>query len=189
MLEGDLSRGTRETNGWGAFNELQLRGVSLPVIRQHWDDMVRVAGSLATGRVRAYDLIKMMTANGRTTGLGGAFAHYGRIFKPLHLLQVIHVEEYRRMIGSQLNTGESRHNLARRVFFGNLGRLTRGYERGLEDQLGALGLGLNAITWWNSLYIDAAVKKLEAGRLGIGPQIRPRLNPLVFLRQSHRSNH
>lgn len=33
----------------------------------------------------------------------------------------------------------------------------------MEDQLGALGLGLNAITWWNSLYIDAAVKQLEAG--------------------------
>jgi TnpA family transposase len=37
----------------------------------------------------------------------------------------------------------------------------------MEDQLGALGLGLNAITWWNSLYIDAAVKQLEAG---VGPQ-------------------
>jgi hypothetical protein len=84
------------------------------------------------------------------------------------------------MIGAQLNIGESRHNLARRVFFGNLGRLTRGYERGIENQLGALGLGLNAITWWNSLYIDAAVKKLEAGGLGISPEIRARLSPLLF---------
>src|SRR5260370_121540 len=62
--------------------------------------MVRVAGSLATGQVRAYDLIRMMMADGRLTGLGSAFAHYGRIFKTLHLLQVIHVEEYRRMIGA-----------------------------------------------------------------------------------------
>jgi len=31
------------------------------------------------------------------------------------------------------------------------------------NQLGALGLGLNAITWWNSLYINAAVDRLEAG--------------------------
>ena len=82
------------------------------------------------------------------------------------------------MIGAQLNIGESRHSLARRVFFGNLGRLMRGYERGMEDQLGALGLGLNAITWWNSLYIDAAVTQLEAGGLGISPGIRARLCPL-----------
>jgi hypothetical protein len=66
------------------------------------------------------------------------------------------------------------------MFFGNLGQLRRGYERGMEDQLGALGLGLNAITWWNSWYIDAAVKQLEAGGLGIGHDIRARLSPLVF---------
>ncbi|MEV4020507.1 Tn3 family transposase [Nonomuraea angiospora] len=93
---------------------------------------------------------------------------------------MIHVEAYRRMIGAQLNIGESRHNLARRVFFGNLGRLTRGYERGMENQLGALGLGLNAITWWNSLYLDAAANRLKAGGLTVGPQIRARLSPLLF---------
>ncbi|MFG2076375.1 Tn3 family transposase [Nonomuraea maritima] len=185
MLEGGLTTGTRATNGWGDFNSLGLRRVSIPAIVQHWDDMARVAGSLSTNQVRAYDLIKMMTADGRLTGLGNAFAHYGRIFKTLHLLQVLHVEDYRRMIGAQLNVGESRHTLARRVFFGNLGRLVRGYERGMEDQVGALGLGINAIVWWNSLYIDAAVKRLEAGRLGIKggevtPEIRARLSPLLF---------
>lgn len=185
MLEGDLTRDARAGNGWGDFNTLGLRRVSLPAIVRCWDDMVRVAASLATGQARAYDLIRMMMADGRLTGLGSAFAHYGRIFKTLHLLQVIHVEEYRRMIGAQLNIGESRHQLARRVFFGNLGRLLRGYERGMEDQLGALGLGLNAITWWNSLYIDAAVKQLEAGAMGIkggriSPEIRARLSPLGF---------
>lgn len=156
-------------------------------IARYWDDVLRVAGSLATGQVRAYDLIKMMTAGGRTTGLGSAFASYGRIFKTLHPLQLIHVEEYRRMIGSQLNTGESRHFLGRRVFFGNLGRLMRGCERGMENQLGALGLGLNAITWWNSLYTDAAVKKPEAGGLGVSPEIRARLSPLVGRRSRSRS--
>lgn len=180
MLSGNPTRRIREGNGWGALNNLHLRRVSLPAILQHWPDMLRVAGSLTTGQVRAYDLIRMMTADGRTTGLGHAFAHYGRIFKTLHLLQLIHVEEYRRMIGSQLNIGESRHNLGRRVHFGNLGQLCRGYERGMEDQLGGLGLGLNAITWWNSLYVDAAVKKLEASGVSIPPEIRARLTPLGF---------
>ena len=77
MLDGGLTRGTRGISRWGDFNDLQLRRVSLPAIRQHWDDMVRVAGSLATGQVRAHDLIKMTTAAGaapawaarsRTTG-------------------------------------------------------------------------------------------------------------------------
>ena len=177
MLDGTLTKASRQDNGWVDFNPLGLRRVSVPAIVSNWDDMARVAGSLASGQVRAYDLIRMMMADGRLTGLGSAFAHYGRIFKTLHLLQVIHVEEYRRMIGAQLNIGESRHNLARRVFFGNLGRLLRGYERGMEDQLGALGLGLNAITWWNSLYIDAAVARLEAGGWRSGPRSGPACRP------------
>ncbi|GGV29981.1 hypothetical protein GCM10010182_61290 [Actinomadura cremea] len=65
------------------------------------------------------------------------------------------------------------------MFFGILGRLRRGYQRGTKDRFGALGLGSNAITWWNQLYIDAAVKQLEAGGLGIGHNIRASLS-LVF---------
>ncbi len=66
------------------------------------------------------------------------------------------------------------------MFFANLGQLRRGYERGMEDQLGSLGLGLTAIVYWNSLYIDAAVKKLEAGGMTISPEIRAHLSPLQW---------
>ncbi|WP_131738248.1 Tn3 family transposase [Actinomadura roseirufa] len=38
--------------------------------------MLRVAGSLTTGQVRACDLIRMLSRDGRPTGLGDAFAHY-----------------------------------------------------------------------------------------------------------------
>jgi TnpA family transposase len=142
--------------------------------------MLRVAGSLVTGKVRAYDLIRMMSADGRTTGLGEAFAHYGRIFKTLHVLQFLHDETYRRTINTQLNMTESRHALARRIFFGNLGELRQKYMAGMEDQWGALGLGLNCVTWWNTLYIDAAVKELEAGGMSGSAEIRARLSPLQF---------
>jgi TnpA family transposase len=43
----------------------------------------------------------MISRDGRPTGLGEAFAHYGRIFKTLHILQILHDETYRRMIVSQ----------------------------------------------------------------------------------------
>ncbi|MCY0923541.1 MULTISPECIES: Tn3 family transposase, partial [unclassified Streptomyces] len=43
----------------------------------------------------------------------------------------------------------------------------------------ALGMALNAVIFWNSLYIDAAVKELETGGVSISPEIRSRLSPLV----------
>ncbi|MEU1458425.1 Tn3 family transposase [Streptomyces avermitilis] len=69
------------------------------------------------------------------------------------------------MIGVQLNIGEGRHALARNIFFGRLGELRHAYREGMEDQLGALGMALNAVVWWNTLYMDAAVKELQAGGL------------------------
>ncbi|MCX4596498.1 Tn3 family transposase [Streptomyces sp. NBC_01549] len=164
---------------YGPLQPVSRQRVQVERIRQNWEDMLRVAGSLQTGKVRAYDLLRMMTSGDRMTGLGDAFAHYGRIFKTLHLLQFIDSEAYRRMIGVQLNIGEGRHALARRIFFGRLGELRHGYREGMEDQLGALGMALNAVVWWNTLYMDAAVRELEIGGVTVSKEIRSRLSPLV----------
>jgi len=39
--------------------------------------MLRVAGSLVTSQVRAYDLLRMLGRDGHPTALGQAFAEYG----------------------------------------------------------------------------------------------------------------
>ena len=140
---------------YGPLDQLVRHRVRLDRIRGHWPDMLRVAGSLITGQVRAYDLIRMISRDGRPTGLGEAFAHYGRIFKTLHVLQVLHDESYRRMIGSQLSLQESRHALARRIRHGQHGQLRERYHEGMEDQLGALGLVLNATVLWNTIYLGS----------------------------------
>ncbi|MER7795492.1 Tn3 family transposase [Streptomyces sp. NPDC097640] len=149
-------------------------------IRAHWGDMLRVAGSLTLGEVRGHDLIRMLSRDGKPTGLGDAFAHYGRIFKTLHLLQFVSDEGYRRMIGAQLNVTEARHRLARRIFFGQRGELRQHYREGMEDQLGALGLALNAVVLFNSLYIDAAVKQFAADGFPVTDELLARLSPLQY---------
>jgi hypothetical protein len=50
----------------------------------------------------------------------------------------------------------------------------------MEDQLGALGLGLNCVVWWNTLYIDAAIRELETSGMVTPADIRARLHPLHF---------
>lgn len=123
----------------------------------------------------------MLSRDGRPTGLGDAFAHYGRIFKTLHLLQFISDNGYRRMIGKQLNITEARHRLARRIFFGQRGELRQNYrEEGMEDQLGALGLALNAVVLWNSLYLDRAAKQLADDGFPVTDDLLARLSPLQF---------
>ncbi len=52
----------------------------------------------------------------------------------------------------------SRHSLARAVFYGKRGELHQSYRAGQEDQLGALGLVINAIVVWNTRYMESALQ-------------------------------
>ncbi|MGB0091556.1 MAG: Tn3 family transposase [Solirubrobacteraceae bacterium] len=164
---------------YGPFDQLSRHRIQLARILAHWPDMLRVAGSLTTGVARAYDLIRMISRDGHPTGLGEAFAHYGRIFKTLHVLQVLHDETYRRMIVSQKNLHESRHALARKIRHGDHGLLRERYREGMEDQLGALGLVLNCVVLWNTIYMDKARAQSQAAGRPIPDEILAGLSHLI----------
>ena len=165
---------------YGLVNGLARNKVNLDKIRAHWPDMLRVAGSLVTHRVRAYDLLRMLGRDGHPSALGQAFAEYGRIAKTLHLLALIDPvdEGYRRSVHRQLTVQESRHRLARKIFHGQRGELRQSYREGQEDQLGALGLVVNAVVLWNTRYIDAAVASVRTAGHELSDADVARLSPL-----------
>jgi len=153
--------------------------IDLGRVRQHWPDLVRIVASIHTGAVSAHDVIRMLAANGKPTQLGDALAHYGRVFKTLHVLAYVDDETYRRDIKGIRNLQEGRHDLARHVFHGRKGELHRAYHEGMEDQLGALGLVLNCITLWNTFYLDAALRRLRADGYPVGDEDAARLSPYM----------
>lgn len=53
------------------------------------------------------------------------------------------------------------HGLAKHLFHGRKGELREAYHAGMEDQLGALGLIVNTVTLWNSVYLDLALAQLR----------------------------
>jgi hypothetical protein len=79
----------------------------------------------------------------------------------------------------RLTTQESRHRLARKIFHDQRGELRRAYQEGLEDQLGALGLMLNAVVRWNTCYTDAALNQFRATGQQPASEDAARLSPLV----------
>ena len=134
----------------------------MKLIADHWDDLLRLAGSLKLGVVRAAGLTRTLQTNDRPTRLARALQELGRLVKTLYLLRFIDDEAYRRRILIQLNRGEGRHQLARVVFHGRRGELRQRYREGQEDQLGALGLAVNLVVLWNTIYMDAALNQLSA---------------------------
>ena len=119
-----------------------------------------------------------MQRGDRLTPLARALQELGRIIKTLYLLQYINDPAYRRRILVQLNRGEGRHGLARTVFHGQRGELRQRYREGQEDQLGALGLVVNAIILWNTIYMDRAVEHLRATGWTVEANDLARLSPL-----------
>jgi TnpA family transposase len=166
--------------GYGPLNTFARGKVDLAKIRRNWEDILRVVASIYTGTVRAYDVVTMLQRDGHPTALGEAIAMYGRIFKTLHILSYIDIDEtYRRDIKGIRNLQEGRHALARKICHGKKGELYHRYERGLENQLGSLGLVLNCVTLWTTVYLDAAVRQLNAQGYPVLDEDMARLSPFV----------
>ncbi len=163
---------------YGVLDGLARQKIRVDLIETLWDDMLRVAGSLKLGKVSALEIMRVLQKGGKPSTLGKAVGELGRVAKTLYLLNYVDDEAYRRRILTQLNRGEGRHSLARAVCHGNKGEIRQRYREGQEDQLNTLGLVVNAIILWNTLYMNRAVDHLRHQGLDINPEDLARLSPL-----------
>ena len=147
---------------YGSLNNLASHKVRMGLIAQYWDDLLRLAGSLKLGLVQAGGLMRTLQTHDRPTPLARALEELGRIIKTLYMLRYIDDEAYRR----------------RTIFHGQRGELRQRYREGQEDQLGALGLVVNAVILWNTIYMDAALAELRAEGFDVRDKDVARLSPL-----------
>jgi len=165
---------------YGALNEIARGQISSGNIEKHWDDVLRISGSLKFGTIQASELIRSLLKSERPSSLTQAIIEIGRINKTLYLLNYIDNEEYRRRILTQLNRGEGRHSVARIICHGDRGEIRKRYREGQEDQLGALGLVTNAVILWNTIYMQAALDHLRNDSFEIKEKDEARLSPLLY---------
>ncbi|RUQ96670.1 Tn3 family transposase [Legionella septentrionalis] len=164
---------------YGKLNILAKHRANLERIIPHWDDVLRLVGSLKLGRVPATGIMRTLQVGDKPTRLAQAIAEIGRIDKTIHMLNYIHDESCRRSTLLQLNLTEGRHSLARSVFHGKRGELHQRYREGQEDQLGALGLVLNVLVHWNTIYMDAALDQLKNDNFPVNEEDEVRLSPFA----------
>ena len=163
---------------YGPLNRVARQSVNLDRITPQWDDMLRTVGSLKLGRVPATGIMRTLQVGDRPTRLAQAFAEFGRIDKTIHTLTYLDDEAKRRATLIQLNRGEGRHALARAVFHGKRGELRQRYREGQENQLDALGVVVNMIVLWNTIYMQAALDQHRADGHSVRPEDEARLSPL-----------
>ncbi len=153
---------TKADADYGPLNTFARGKLDLGKVRRHWGEILRLIATIYTSTVSASDVVRALQRGGHPTALGEAIATYGRIRKTFHLLQVIDSEAYRRGIKGMRNLQEGRHALAEKIFHGRRRELFQRYREGMEDPFGALGIVLNCVVLWNTVYIDAALNQLRA---------------------------
>ncbi len=152
-------------------------------IIDHWDDMLRVAGSLRHGWTPASLLVAKLQSGAPRNPITKAIKEYGRIAKTLSLLRYLHDDAHRRRIHRQLNKGESIHALRKEIFYANRGEIRKRHEHEQDTQTLCLNLLTNAVIAWNTIYIGRIRQHLAQGTLlpddaieHTSPTIRAHLN-------------
>jgi TnpA family transposase len=166
---------------YGDWNSISRHMLNRERITAGYEEVLRLSASLREGRIQGHAVMQMLGGAGRAlTALGRAVVEMGRVLKTKHLLKLATDEYYARRIHTQLNRGEQRNGLARRVFYGRGGSLYRRYVTDQENQLGALGFVLNVIVLWNTLYLDAALDQLRLSDLPVNDADIAHLSPLIY---------
>src|ERR1700674_5453540 len=62
---------------------------------------------------------------------------------------------------------------------GKRGELRQRYREGQEDQLGALGLVVNMIVLWNTIYMEAVLEQFRRESYPVNEEDKARLSPLI----------
>ncbi|OIJ99290.1 hypothetical protein BIV25_09690 [Streptomyces sp. MUSC 14] len=165
---------------YGRLNDLTRDKINLKQITTCWDDMLRLAGSLHSGTIKASEALRVLAPGGKPTPTGKAVMELGRLDRSAYLSSYFTDELLRRRVNTQLNRQESRHQLARRIFHGQKGELRQAYREGQEDQLGALGLMLNIVILWNTVYLQQIIAEMRAEGIHVRDEDVARLSPLMF---------
>jgi len=152
--------------------------INTNIIRDNYDDVLRLACSIREGRVSGSLMMSKLGSYARQNSLATALREMGRIEKTIFILDYISDEALRRRIQRGLNKGEAMNALARAIFFGKLGEFK---ERELQDQLlraSALNILINAISLWNTVYFQRAIDYLKATEKGFDENLLKHISPL-----------
>src|ERR687888_1732311 len=150
------------TKHYGRLDEVFQGTVDLALIREQWDQLVRIAASLRHRTAPAHVVLQRLASSAPSDRLAKALTALGRALKSLYLLRYIQDIELRGRVQIQLNRGERRHQLARRLFFANQGAFQTGDYDEIMNKASCLSLLSNAVVVWNTVQMSRILADLRA---------------------------
>ena len=165
---------------YGVFRPLLTKTSDLEIVEEQWEPMMRVALSLQQRTAPAHVVVQRLTNSFPSDRLSKAFTNLGRIIKTQYILRYLTDPELRRTVQIQLNKGEYRHRLPRRIFFADQGEFTTGDYEEIMNKASCLSLASNAILYWNTIKINDIVESLRQQGEAIDDETLSHISLLPF---------
>src|SRR5205807_9161651 len=167
---------------YGRLESLFRGGIDTQLIREQWDPLVRIASSLRQRTAPAHVVVQRLAGSSPSDRVAKALTALGRVVKTIYILRYLHEEDVRRRVQLQLNRGESRHDLARWLFFANQGEFRTGDYEEIMNKASCLSLLSNAVLVWNTVQISEIVARLRAKGETVLDGVLARIDLLAYAR-------
>ena len=132
------------------------------IIREQWDDVLRLVGSIKAGHVAPSVMLRKLAAYERQNQLDVALQEIGKIERTLFMLDWLENPDLRRRCHAGLNNSEQRHALTQAIYTFRQGRIIDRSHEAQQYRASGLNLVIAAIVYWNTTYMDAAVQHLQS---------------------------
>ena len=165
---------------WPHAGPLLVDHAQIDLIERHWDDLLRIAGSLKSGHVSAELLVTRLQAGSRTHPLSRALVEYGKLLYTVHALRWFTDETFRRRIGRQLNKGEAMNDLRHYLSFAHRERIRHRHHDDQTMQALCLTVATNACIMSTTSYLYDAIQAERAAGNEISDEAIAHLSPARF---------
>lgn len=156
---------------------LLTRKLNLELIAEHYDDLLRLAGSLKFGHATASLLVGKLSASTRQNALAAALKEYGAMRRTIYAAEYLSDPVYRRKIARQLNKGESIHALKRDLIYAHEGAFRARHLEAQTEQAWCLTLATNAVIAWTTEYYGLAVEQMRRAGRRIDDDVLAHISP------------
>lgn len=143
--------GNMKRSDFGSLGQVFAGRIDPKFIKEHWEEMLRMAATIREGRVKPSVLLRKIASLPRSNHLFRAWQDLGRLVKTIYLLDYVSDPALRRRVLVGLNKGEERNALAKRFFHGTDGGFRTGDHLAQLHAVSCLNLLISTVAVANTM--------------------------------------
>ena len=153
--------------------------IDLDIVAEQWQEIQKLKIALTMKTISADILMQRLTKTLYADRMSKAVGALGRMVKSIWVLRYLNDRALRGKVRKQLNRGEERHALAKKLFFANQGRLRTGDRLSMMNKASCLSLLSNGVLAWNAWHMQKAVDKLASEGIVFSTETLSHISPLM----------